>query len=194
MDHDWSRLVYGEVKELIPEDAPDPLGKYVTLTHYVNANLMHDIISGWLVPGILHMINKTPTDWYSKKHATVETATNGSEFVTARICVEQIFDLRNILCYLGVPIRSKSYMIGDNKSVVDSSMQVYAKPHKLHTMLLLHRVCKAIASGMIGFYFIPGDIKPADILSKHWGHSQVWQKLCALLFWEGDTGDLQVQE
>jgi hypothetical protein len=45
MEHDWSRLVYGEISELIPQDAPDPLGKMVTLTHYVDANLMHDTIS-----------------------------------------------------------------------------------------------------------------------------------------------------
>jgi hypothetical protein len=81
MEHDWSRLVYGAIQELIPQDAPDPLGKMVTLTHYVDANLMHDTISGRSVTGILHMINKTPLDWYSKKQATVETATYGSEFL-----------------------------------------------------------------------------------------------------------------
>ena len=104
-------------------------------------------------------------DWFSKKQATVETATYGSEFVAARTCVEQIIDLRNTLRYLGVPLRSKSYMFGDNKTVVDSSTKVHAKLHKRHTMLSFHRVREAIASGMIGFYFIPGDINPADILS-----------------------------
>ena len=140
--------------------------------------------------GILHLVNKTPLDWYSKKQATVETATYGSEFVAARTCVEQIIDLRNTLRYLGVPIRSKSYMFGDNKSVVDSSMQINAKLHKRHTMLSFHRVREAIASGMIGFYFIPGDINPADILSKHWGYAQIWAQLKALLFWKGDTGNI----
>ena len=194
MEHDWSRSVYGEIKELIPQDAPDPLGKYVTLTHYVDANLMHDIATGRSVTGILHMINKTPLDWYSKKQATVETATYGSEFVAARICVEQIIDLRNTLRYLGIPIRSKSFMFGDNKSVVDSSMQVYAKLHKRHNMLSFHRVREAIASKMLGFYFIAGDMNPADILSKHWGYSQIWHQLRALLFWEGDTGELEADK
>jgi hypothetical protein len=140
VEHDWSRLVYGEISELIPQYAPDPLSKTVTLTHYVDTSLMHDTISGRSVTGILHMINKTPLDWYSKKQAAVETATYGSEFVTARICVEQIIDLRNTLRYLGVPIHSKSYMFCDNKAVVDSSMQVYARAHKRHNMLLFHRV------------------------------------------------------
>ena len=190
LEHDWARSVYGEITEILPHDAPEPLGKYVTLTHFVDANLMHDIVTGRSVTGILHLVNKTPMDWYSKKQATVETATYGSEFVAARICVEQIIDLRNTLRYLGVPIRSKSYMFGDNKSVVDSSMQVHAKLHKRHTMLSFHRVREAVASGMIGFYFIPGEINPADILSKHWGYAQIWSQLKALLFWKGDTGNI----
>jgi hypothetical protein len=131
--------VYGEILELIPQDAPNPLGKMFTLTHYVDANLTHDTISGRSVTGILHMINKTPLDWYSKKQATVETATYGSEFIASRVCVKQIIDLQNTLLYLGVPIRSTSYMFGDNKSVVDTSMQVFAKLHKHYNMLLFRR-------------------------------------------------------
>jgi hypothetical protein len=126
--------------EELPQDAPKPCGKHVTLTHYVDANLMHDVITGRSVTGILHLVNKTPIDWFPKNQATVETATYGSEFIAARTCVEQIIELRTTLHYLGVPIREKSYMFGDNKSVVDSSMQVHSKLHKRHTMLSYHRV------------------------------------------------------
>jgi hypothetical protein len=45
-NHDWSYSVYGNVKEEHPVDAPQPLGKYVTLTHYVDANLYHDALTG----------------------------------------------------------------------------------------------------------------------------------------------------
>ena len=141
----------------------EPLGNYVTLTHYVDANLMHDVATGRSGTGILPLANKTPIEWYSKKQTTVETATYGSEFVAARICVEQIIDLHNTLRYLGVPIREKSYMFGDNKSVVDSSMQLDAKLHKRHTMLSFHRVREAIAAGILSFYFLSGD----DILQTY---------------------------
>jgi hypothetical protein len=94
---------------------------------------MNDISTWRSVTGILHLVNKTPIEWYSKKQATVEIATYGSEFDAARICVEQIIDLRNTLRFLGVPVREKSYMFGDNKSIVDSSMQLNAKLHKRHT-------------------------------------------------------------
>jgi hypothetical protein len=83
--YDWVYTVYCNTKEVLPKDAPESLGKHVTLTHYVDANLMHDVPAGNSVTGILHLINKTPLDWYSKKQASVETATYGSEFVAARI-------------------------------------------------------------------------------------------------------------
>jgi hypothetical protein len=55
----------------------------VTLTHYVDANLMHDVATGRSVTGILHLVNTTPIEWYSKKQATMETAPYGSESVAA---------------------------------------------------------------------------------------------------------------
>jgi hypothetical protein len=145
--HDWTYSVYGKVEEVLPVDAPEPLGNHVTLTHYVDANLMHNIATGSSVTWILHLVNKTPIEWYSKKQATVETATYGSEFVAARVC-----DLRNTLRFLGVPVR-ESYMFGENKSVVDSSMQLNAKLHKRHTMLSFHHAREAIAAHILGFLF-----------------------------------------
>jgi hypothetical protein len=108
IQYDWSRSVYGELTEVLPTDSPPPLRIHFTLTHYVNANLMHDFVIRRYVTGILHLVNKTPIDWYSKKQSTVETATYGSEFVAAHTCVEQVMDLRNKLRYLGVPVRDKS--------------------------------------------------------------------------------------
>ncbi|KAL7573509.1 hypothetical protein ACA910_019825 [Epithemia clementina (nom. ined.)] len=109
--HDWARTVYGNAKELVPEDCPEPLGHFVTLTHFKDANLMHDLVTGRSVTAILHFINSTPIDWYSKRQSTVETVTFGSEFVSARTAVDQASEFRNTLRYLGVPIRGKSYLL-----------------------------------------------------------------------------------
>ena len=107
--HNWSESMYGDVSEMIPDDAPEPLGKVVTFSHFFDSNLFHDMVTGRLVTAILHLIQKTPIDWFSKNQATVETVTNGSNFISGRICVDQVVDLRTILCYLGVPV-GKSYM------------------------------------------------------------------------------------
>jgi hypothetical protein len=63
-------------------------------------------------------------------------------------------------------------MFGDNKSVVNSSMQLNAKLRKRHTMLSFHHVREAIAADILGFYFLPGEDNPAIVLSIHWGFTQ----------------------
>jgi hypothetical protein len=61
-DFDWSNKVYRDVKEMIPNEKPDPLGNCETLIHYYDANLYHDLTTGRSVTGILHLFNKTPMD------------------------------------------------------------------------------------------------------------------------------------
>ena len=111
---DWSNTPYSNGEEDLPEDAPEPKGKRVVLSHWYNANLMHDVLSGKSVTGVFHMANLTPMMWYSKKQATAETATYGAECLAARTCIEQIVDLRNAFRYLGVPVCDNSYIWGDN--------------------------------------------------------------------------------
>ena len=188
--YDWVHSVYGDVREELPKDLPTPLGMWVLLTTYVDANLFHNMITGRAVTGVLHFINQFPFEWYSKKQGTVETATYGAEFVAARIATDQIQANRLMLRYLGVPIKHSTYMFGDNKSVVDSSTKPHATLHKRHTALSFHRVREAIASKMVKFSHIAGDINPADILSKHWSYPQIWPMLQPLLFWSGDTRKL----
>jgi hypothetical protein len=104
LGYNWPSSVYGDVKEIIPMDIPEPKGKYVTLSHYFDVNLYHNMVTGRSVTAILHFLNQTPMDWYSKKQATVKTATFGSEFIAARTTIDQIVDLQMTLCYLGIPI------------------------------------------------------------------------------------------
>jgi hypothetical protein len=81
VEHNWQHSVYGNVQENIPKDIPAPLGKIVLLTHYADANLYHNMVCGHAVTGVLHFINDTPIEWYSKRQATVKTATYRAEFV-----------------------------------------------------------------------------------------------------------------
>jgi hypothetical protein len=52
----WSRSVYEEIIKLIPHEAAELLGKNVTLTRYVDANLMHDVVTGISVTGTIHLL------------------------------------------------------------------------------------------------------------------------------------------
>jgi hypothetical protein len=161
---DWPNIIHGEFEELKPDDDPESLGMLVTSTQYLDSNLKHQGQVLW---------------------ETIETAPFGSVFAAAVNCVKQIIGLPNMPCYLGDPRHDKSHMLGGNKSVVDSSMQVISKIHKQHTKLSIRQAIERFAYKMIGFYVISGDNNPTDILSKHWGYSKVWTRLKGLLFWIG---------
>ncbi|KAL7578841.1 hypothetical protein ACA910_016061 [Epithemia clementina (nom. ined.)] len=189
--HDWMRTVYGNVKEVIPEDIPEPKGKPVVTTSYVDANLYHDVVTGKAVTAVLHLLNQTPIDWYSKKQGTVETATFGSEFSAARTASDQIVFIRNTLRYLGVPVKEKSYLFGDNKSVVNNATIATSVLSKRHHALSYHRNREAVASSFLLFHWIDGKKNPADILSKHWTFVSVFPMLKSLLLWRGETKDIK---
>ena len=148
------------------------------------------MISGKSVTGILHFFNKTPIDWYSKLQSTVETATFGSEYIAARICTEQITDLRTTLRYLGVPVEGPSYMFGDNETVVNTASEPHGKLHKRHNALSFHRTRFAIAAGIVRFHHVRGTHNPADVLTKHWDYSSVKEVLKPMLYWHDDTAEL----
>ena len=67
-DHyDWAKTMYSDTKEILPTDAPTPLGKPVILITYVDANLYNCMLTGRSFTGIIHLINQTPSEWYSEK-------------------------------------------------------------------------------------------------------------------------------
>ena len=119
--YDWMETVYGTPPEEVDERAPVPKGKMVQTTLFVDANLMHDMVTGRSCTGILKFLNQMPVDWFSKRQNQVETATYGSEFIAACQAVERIINLRYTMRLFGVPLDGPAWMFGDNKSVVTSS-------------------------------------------------------------------------
>ena len=43
---------------------PSSRGKFVILTHYIDANLMYYILTGRYITGIIHLLNGTPIDLF----------------------------------------------------------------------------------------------------------------------------------
>jgi hypothetical protein len=183
---DWTRTVYGEVSEELPKDMPVPKGKPVRTSTFMDANLYHCLVTGRAATGILHFLNQTPIEWFAKKQGSVETATYGSEFVAARQATEQIIDLRYSLRMIGIPIDGRSWMFGDNKSVIDSSTIPHSRLGKRHNALSYHRVREAIASGVIYFVKILGIDNLADVLTKYAAQLKFWPLVEPILFWKGD--------
>ena len=92
--------------------------------------------------------------------------------------------------YLGVPIRSKSYMFGDNKSVVDSASIPRSTLSKKSTLASYPRVRQALAASYLQFNWKDGKSNPAENLNKHWEFLSIWPLLKPLLLWKGDIHEL----
>jgi hypothetical protein len=52
--------VYGEIKEELPYDIPIAKGKLMITTTYKDANLMHDLVTGRWMSGVLQFLNQRP--------------------------------------------------------------------------------------------------------------------------------------
>jgi hypothetical protein len=134
------------------------------------------------VTGILHFCSQTLIESFSKLQACVQIATFGSEFVAARIAVDQIVDLRNTLRYHGIPVKERSFLFRGNQAVVTNSVIPHSTLSKRHNALTYHRVREAIAAGIINFYWIDDKSNPEDIVGKNWAH--LWNTTAnSILFW-----------
>ena len=83
-------------------------------------------------------------------------------------------DIRQTLRSLGAPIGSKSFLFGDNRSMVTSATLPHSTLTKHHNILAFHRVREAIAAKLIAFYWIQSSYNVSDMLSKHWDHPTVY--------------------
>jgi hypothetical protein len=149
----------------------------------VDANKLFNLVTGRSAAGIIHLLNKTPLSWFSKKLSTVETSTYGSEFSALRIAVEQVMSIRQDLRYLVVPVAGPSYLFCDNKAFVDSSVIPSYQLKKRHNILSWHTVCQAVACNIVRIVHIDSKNNPADILTKN-RSSRQWYELCTpIIFW-----------
>ena len=124
-------------------------------------------------------------DWFSKRQSTVEAATYGSEFMAARLAVQQIIDMRLTLHYMGVPLDGPAWLFGDNESVVKSSIIPASTLNKRHNALSYHTVRSAISANIIKFRHIPGDVNISDMLTKHLEPCTLEPLVKPWLMWKG---------
>ena len=89
------------------------------------------------------------------------------------------------LRYLGVPRKTKSYLFGDNRSVLTSSTLPHSTLGKRHNILAYNQVREAIASKILAYHWIQTGYKLSDMLSKHWDHPSVYNMIMKLLITRG---------
>ena len=162
--YDWNEL-YPDAEEDVPENAPPPQGNLATLTCYVDADHARDKVTRKSVTGIVLMLNNTPVVAISKRQKTVETSTFGSEMIAARIAVELLMEWRYKMRMLGLKIEDRSWLVGDNMSVVVNTTLPSSALKKKHLGCNYHKIREAVACFLI-FGHIDSKINLADIATK----------------------------
>ena len=164
-DVDWHEY-YPDAAEQIPSNAPEPRGGSVVTTCFVDADHAGCKLTRRSHSGVILFVNRAPIIWYSKRQATVESSTFGSESVAMRQAIDLIEALRYKLRMMGVPIDGATKLYCDNDSVVKSTTRPESTLKKKHNAINYHRICEAQAAGYIQIGWIASKDNLADVLTK----------------------------
>ena len=84
---DWTDF-YGDVKEAIPDNAPEPRQKPIILRAFVDSVHVNAKVRCRSHTGFCFFINMACIIWYTKRQAIVETAVFCAEFVAIKQSME----------------------------------------------------------------------------------------------------------
>jgi hypothetical protein len=89
----WKSM-HGDVKEMIPSDAPVPRGKEVDLRLFVDSDHAGEQFTRRSSTGFFIYLNMAPIVWFSKRQPTVDSSVFGAEFVAMNNGIETCRGLR----------------------------------------------------------------------------------------------------
>ena len=162
---DWKNF-YGDVKEMVPPDAPKPRGKEVVVRLFVDSDHAADQKHRRSRTGYLLYINMAPILFYSKKQGTVETSVFGAESVAMKIGIEASRGLRYKLRMMGIEVNEPTYVYGDNMSVIHNTQKPESTLKKKSNAICYHFIRESVAMGESLTAHIRSEDNPADICTK----------------------------
>jgi hypothetical protein len=118
---DWTSSEFGHIQgiEELPPNMPQPRGLGFTIRAKVNADHAADTVTRRSrSTGYLVYLNSSLVCWNSRKQASVESSSFGSEFVAMKQCCEYLRGLRYKLRMMVIPCENSAYILGDNQSVL----------------------------------------------------------------------------
>jgi hypothetical protein len=117
---DWMGF-YLEAKEEIPLDAPEPTGRSVVTSCFVDYDHAGCRLTRQSHTGILIFVNNAPILWNSKRQNMVESLAVGSEFVAMWTAVIMIEGLQYKIGMMGIPLDGKTSVFYDNDGVMKNT-------------------------------------------------------------------------
>ena len=178
---DWTEF-YGYAKEEDPPNMPEPLGKPVMTSCFVDSDHASNVVTRRSHSGIFIFVNNALIKSFSKRQNTVESSTFGSELVAARIARDMIVELRIKLKLFGVPLLGPTNVFCDNNGVVKNTSIPESTLSKKHNSINYHVVREAAAAGILRVGKEDTKTNLADALTKLLPYSRKMDLLGCLLY------------
>ena len=181
--NNWSNF-YGDTKEVLPPDAPEPRGKGFEIVAYVDADLAGNKVTRSSRTGFIIFLNQAPIYWFSKRQNGVESSTFGSEFVAMKQCCEYIRGLRYKLRMMGIQICGPAYVYGDNQSVLSNTSCPESKLSKKHHSIAYHVVREGVARNEWLTGYVKSENNSSDTLTKTVPAGEKRDRLVSHYLWD----------
>jgi hypothetical protein len=165
---DWTASEFGfvEGKEELPPNMPEPQGQGFTMSAKVDADHASDTVTRRLRTGFLVFLNCVLVCWSSKKQASVESSSFGSEFIAMKQCCEYIRGLCYKLRMLGIPCDGPVYIYGDNQSVLANTSVPDLTLKKKSQSIACHFVREGAVRDKWHTAYVNTSLNEADLLTK----------------------------
>ena len=145
---DWTEF-YGDIKEEVPPDAPEPLGKFVKISGYVDSNHAGNVVTRRSHTGIFIFLNNALITAFSKRQNTVKGSTFGSELVAMQVMRDLVKALCIKLMCFGVPIHGPADIFTDNEAVWKNTSGPESTLSKNYNSIKYHICCEAMAAEIV---------------------------------------------
>lgn len=165
---DWTTSEFGHLigKEEIPENAPQPRGMGFTTRAKVDADHAADSVTRKSRTAFLVYLNCALIYWLSKKQASVNASSHGSEFTSMKHCCEYLRGLRYKLRMMGIPVVGPTFIYGDNQSVLANTTIPESTLKKKSQSIAYHYVREGVARDEWRTSYVNTHENESDLLSK----------------------------
>jgi hypothetical protein len=163
--NDWSDF-HRDAEEKVPPDAPEPLGKPLSIHCIVDANLAGDVVTRRSQTDILIFLNRAPVVWHCKRQNTVESSTFRLEIVAMKNAIELIKSLKYKLRMFGVQLLGPADIFCAHEAVVINCSTPKSTIRKKHHSIAYHYNREAVASGIVRIAKEDSDTNLADLFTK----------------------------
>ena len=154
-----------EGQEAIPENAPEPYGRWFVIRAKVDADHASDTASRRSRPGMLVWLNGALVQWWSKKQNSLESSSFGSDFIAMKQCCQYLRGLRYKLRMIGSPVEGPAYIFGDNQSVLANTTNPDSTLKKKSQSIAYHFVREGVARREWMTSYVSTHENEADLLT-----------------------------